>query len=283
MLDAAARATDAAVLDQSEGLRHWLPQAPSHGTRVIAMVSRGESRTEQPLLWQICTSLEGLGHSVAVLDGTTAESEHNPGLQQLLDHAHWLDHPHEDANWQIVPSRLGLARLASRDMEDDMGLPPLGNLGNLGPLFKDFNIVLLYARADALMSLLSGTGVRPLLAIAPSRNSIVGGYQTLKQLLQRAQRLPILVSLVTGPLKAAENRATVAARSLRQCAATYLGCDTEVLSIRSFPQQDLPCEDTPRLVLRLLESAATVGGGWPSSFAPAGFGSGAVVHPVRSQ
>lgn len=274
MLDAADRAEHGAVVDQSEGLRHWMPRAPVQGTRVMAMVSRGESRTEQPLLWQICTSLQGLGHSVAVLDGTTAESEHNPGLQHLLDHAHWLENTHDAADWQIVPARVGLTRLASRDMEDDMPLRPLGHL------FKNFNIVLVYARAEALMSLLPGTSVRPLLAISPSRASIVNGYQTLKRLLQQAQCMPTLVSLVTGPQKAAETRAAVAARSMQQCMATYLGCDSEILKVRSFPQQDRPSEDTPRLVLRLLESAATLGQDWPNGLSQDRFHT---AQPARSQ
>jgi len=265
-----------AVVDQSEGLRHWMPQASTQGMRVMAMVSRGETGTEQPLLWQICTSLQGLGHNVAVLDGTTAESEHNRGLQDLLDHAHWLENADDDSTWQIVPAKVGftaLARLASRDKEDDMPLRPLGHL------FKNFDTVLVYARAEVLMALLPGTQVRPLLAISPSKTSIVNGYQTLKQLLQ-AGCMPTLVSLVTGPLQAAQTRAKEAARSLQHCAATYLGCDTEVLNIRSFPQQDKPSEDTPRLVLRLLESAAAVGNDWPGRFSDSDF---SAVHLVRSQ
>ncbi|MDB5847289.1 MAG: hypothetical protein JWP29_1041 [Rhodoferax sp.] len=277
MLDTAA--------DQSEGLRHWMPQSAAQGVRVMAMVSRGEARTEQPLLWQICTSLQGLGHSVAVLDGTTAESDDNPGLQNLLDHAHWLEPVQGDAAWQIVPARVGLielverARLASEDKEedkeDDMPLQPLG------ALFKNFHVVLVYARADVLISLLPGTRVRPLLAIAPSKNSIVNGYQTLKRLQQQADLMPLLVSLVTGPLKAAETRATVAARSLQRCVQTYLGYQTEVLSVRSYAQHDKPSQDAPRLALRLLESALDIGPGWPASYhQPVGF---SAAHTARRQ
>ena len=256
-------------VDQSEGLRHWMPQAAATGVQLMAMVSRGEAKTEQPLLWQICTALQGLGHSVAVLDGTTAESDDNPGLQTLLERAHWLETVHGDASWQIVPAKVGLARLAglvaqdaerTEDMEDDMPLGPLAHL------FKNLSVVLVYARADVLISLLPGTPVRPLLAIAPSKNSIVNGYQILKRLQQQAGLMPTLVSLVTGPQKAAETRATIAGRSLRRCAETYLGCDTEVLNVRSFAQQDQPSADMPRLVLRLLESATALGSGWATPF-----------------
>jgi hypothetical protein len=270
-----------AVIDQSEGLRHWMPTAPPQGVRVMAMVSRGEPRTEQPLLWQACTALRALGHRVAVLDGTTNESGDNPGLQNLLEHAHWLEHAHgDDADCQIVPARQGLAGLArlaedgtAHATEDDMPLRPLG------PLFKDFQIVLVYARADILGLLLTGTQVRPLLAMAPSKSSIVNGYQTLKQLLQKTCRMPIVASLVTAPQKAAEQRATVAARSLRHCASTYLGLDVEVMNVRSFPQQEQPSEDTPRLVLRLLESAAMLGDAWHAYSTHREF---SAVHLARS-
>ena len=213
---------DTAVVDQSEGLRHWLPQAraQAQAVQLVAMVSRGEPRTEQPLLWQLCTALQSLGHSVAVLDGTTPESDDNPGLQNLLDHAHWLEPAQGDAAWQIVPAMAGLlalARLALQDQEDDMTLQPLGQL------FKNFNVVLVYARAEVLISLLPGTPVRPLVAIAPSRNSLVNGYQTLKRLHQQAGLTATLVSLVTGPQKLAEQRAHVAGRSLQRCSETYLG------------------------------------------------------------
>lgn len=256
-------------VDQSEGLRHWMPQAAATGVQLMAMVSRGEAKTEQPLLWQICTALQGLGHSVAVLDGTTAESDANPGLQNLLERAHWLETVHGDASWQIVPAKVGLARLAglvsqdaerTEDMEDDMPLGPLAHL------FKNLSVVLVYARADVLISLLPGTPVRPLLAIAPSKNSIVNGYQILKRLQQQAGLMPTLVSLVTGPQKAAETRATIAGHSLRRCVETHLGCETEVLNVRSFAQQDQPSADMPRLVLRLLESAAALGSGWSTPF-----------------
>ncbi len=282
MLDSVGGAALGASADQSEGLRHWMPQASAQGTRVMAMLSWGEARTEQPLLWQICTSLQGLGHSVAVLDATTAESGDNPGLQNLLDHSHWLENADEDSTWQIVPSKIGLAGLARQalqGLEDDMPLRPLGHL------FKNFHIVLIYARAEVLMPLLPGTQMRPLLAIGPSKNSIVKGYQTLKQLLLQAHCMPTLVSLVTGPQKAAEVRATVAARSLQHCAATYLGVDAEVLNVRSFPQQEKASQnalqDVPRLVLRLLESSANVGNDWPAAWSRhADF---SAVHLARSQ
>ncbi|MDB5895165.1 MAG: hypothetical protein JWQ88_2696 [Rhodoferax sp.] len=271
-----------AVIDQSEGLRHWMPASAAPGVRLMAMVSRGEPRTEQPLLWQVCTTLQSLGHRVAVLDGTTAESGGNPGLQDLLDHAHWLEQPDRaEADWQIVPARSGLAQMArladeslAQETEDDMPLRALG------PLFKNFQTVLLYTRADILGSLLCGTGVRPLLAMAPSKSSIVNGYQTLKQLLQKTCRMPIVASLVTAPQKAAEQRATVAASSLRHCAATYLGLEADVMNVRSFPQHDKPSEDTPRLVQHLLESAAALGDAWR---APSIHREFSAVHLARSQ
>jgi len=271
-----------AVVDQSEGLRHWMPTSAAPGVRVVAMVSRGEPRTEQPLLWQVCTTLQSLGHRVAVLDGTTAESAGNPGLQDLLDHAHWLDAPDRtETDWQIVPARsglAGLARLADESLaHGDEGDRPLAPLG---PLFRNFQTVLLYTRADILGSLLSGTEVRPLLAMAPSKSSIVNGYQTLKQLLQKTCRMPIVASLVTAPQKAAEQRATVAARSLRHCAATYLGLEADVMNVRSFPQQDKPSEDTPRLVQQLLDSAASLGDTW---CAPSHHREFSAVHLARSQ
>lgn len=243
MLDASA--------DQGESLRRIAPQA---AWSVIAMVTRGDTATELPLLWQICAALQSFSLRITVLDASSAETEDNPGLQNLLDHAHWLEEATPDASpWHIVPARLGLSRLALQTCQDSpMSPSPLQALSHL---FRSCDLVVVYADAQLLAALLPGSQVRPLLAVTPRRASIIGAYQNFKKLLLQARLVPLIASVVTAPFKNAELLAKSTGRALQNCAHLHLDCQTDFMTVRSFPQQNARWDDAHQIALRLMASA----------------------------
>ncbi len=237
--------------DQGESLRRFTPTA---AWSVIAMVSQGDVSTELPLLWQVCAALQKMNYRVTVLDATSRETEDNPGLQNLLDSAHWL----EDASaartpLHIVPAGLGLSRLAQfASQEHPMPLQPLGHL------FRNCDVVVLFGAAPLLTALLLDSQVRPLLAVTSLKASVLNAYQNIKRLLLQARLLPIIVPVIATRVKGAENLARKTGQTLQQCTQTHLGCHTEFMTVRTFPQHKALWDDVHGLVLRLLANAAPV-------------------------
>ncbi|WP_394790099.1 hypothetical protein [Rhodoferax sp.] len=245
-------------VDQGESLRRITPQI---AWSLIAMVTRGDAATELPLLWQICAALQGFNYRITVLDATSTETDDNPGLQNLLDHAHWLEDVTTDTSpWQIVPARLGLARLAlQKSREDHMPLQPMGHL------FRSSDVVVVYADAQLLATLMPGSQIRPLLAVTPRRASVLGAYQNFKKLLLQARLVPIVASVITAPFKSAENLARTTGQALQKCASVYLDCDTEFMTVRSFPQQQKLWDDAHPIALRLMASAVPMTRGFTAA------------------
>ncbi len=252
--------------DQGESLRHSAPQA---SLRLIALVSQGDSDTEQPLLWQLCTALQGFGYPPVVLDGTSRESAQHPGLQNLLDHAHWPSLDGGSTGWQVMPAATGLASLARSSHGDNMALQPLA------PLFRAYSVLLVYGRIELLMPVLAGSGVQPVLAVTSPRASVMRGYRTFKQLLLQGRLTPTLVAMATTPLRNAEAAARSAGKTLQKCAMTHLGCHTDLTTVRGEGAAGGRADDAHRLALRLLENAVTVDSpayasqpAWPPVYRP---------------
>ena len=239
---------------QGESLRRIAPQA---AWSVIAMVTRGDTATELPLLWHICAALQGFNLRITVLDATSTETEINPGLLHLLDHAHWCEDAAPDAPpWHIVPARLGLGRLARQTGPGAaLPLPPLQALRPLNHLFRSCDLVVVYADAPLLATLLQGSQARPLLSVTPRRASLLGGYQNFKQLLLQAQLVPLIASVITTPFKNAERVAKSAGQALQHCAHVHLECQTDFMTVRAYPQQPTRGDDAHRMALRLMASA----------------------------
>lgn len=241
--------------DQGESLRRIAPQA---AWSVIAMVTRGDTATELPLLWQICAALQSFSLRITVLDATSEETEDNPGLQNLLDHAHWQEDAAPDAApdappWHIVPARLGLSRLALQTLQAPPMSPP--SLQAISHLFRSCDLVVVYADAQLLATLLPGSKMRPLLTVTPRRASILGAYQNFKKLLLQARLVPLIASVVTTPFKNAELLAKSTGRAVQNCAHLHLDCQTDFMTVRAFPQQHARWDDAHQIALRLMASA----------------------------
>ena len=242
-------------LNQAVGL---LGLAAPLAPQLLAVVSHGDARTEQPLLWQLSNALSELGYSVSVLDATVSEAPDNPGLLQLLEYQFGLAAPQDDGPaWNVLPAALGLQSLCA------LGSKPSHSLERLGQALQSNGVILLYAGVDMLVHLLSDTDLRPLLSVSGEKSSLLTSYLALKRLLRKGRLEPTILNMMQD-----ESQGTGAAgvaHALQVCAMNFLAY--EVHPIRIDPAQaDRQLDaDIRRLATRLLEHAIPLPCGAPPS------------------
>ncbi|KQP13761.1 hypothetical protein [Pseudorhodoferax sp. Leaf267] len=237
------------MLEHIAGQGASLRQIAAQGQpRLITLVSQGDQAHEQPLLWQLCQALQGYGYPPVVLDGTSMESATRPGLVDLMQHMPWAAiGATDDSEWAVMPAAAGLRALGQGSA------PPLARLGQL---LNGCGVLVLYARAELLIPVLAGSQAQPVLAITPGRRAMLRSYGTLKQFRMQAQLVPTLVALAVAPLRNAEQLARTAGRNLQKCAMTFLGCETDMVTVQSEVESGRRNDDVHRLALRLLEGGA---------------------------
>jgi hypothetical protein len=235
------------MVHQASGLlglaEHACPQ-------LIAMVSHGDARTEQPTLWQLCGTLSALNYSVMVLDGTTRETPNNPGLQQLLEYRFGYA-PIENAvnDCQIIPADIGLNLLESPQQ-----------LTLSGHLFSADSVVILYADCQRLVRLLQGSQVTPLISLSQEKNSVLTSYLALKRLLRDAQLEPLFLNMIE-PARTRNVRApTTLPGGIGACARHFLGYEVTALTIHSSSHANQRDPQMRQLALCLLENALPLRG-----------------------
>ncbi|MDP3653336.1 MAG: hypothetical protein Q8R67_16840 [Rhodoferax sp.] len=243
--------------NQAAGLLELaIPQAP----KLMAVVSHGDEQSELPVLWRLCTSLVDFGYAVTVLDATTCESEANPGLEQLLEYAYWRGSENPDAPaWNVIPAGMGLQSLNAVPERKAQSLQ------HLGRLFFHEGVVIVYGKAEWLTPLLANSGIKPLLALAPVKRSLLTSYLALKRLLLKGGLQPTIVNMVDDKQRAAGPEANTVALNLSDCARNFLGFDVNALDITTPDDLDRPCADIQRLALQMLESALPLTAGAPES------------------
>ena len=228
-------------VNQAAGLQCLAPQlAP----KLIAVTSHGQQQGELPLLWSLCTTWVDMGLPVMVLDGHTMETDNNPGLVHMLaDPMGDFHDEHEYVSWSVLPSALGFAQLAAQGF----------NSHTVGNLFQNYGVVLLYADAATLTGLIKGSGLAPLLVVAPLKASSLSAYQALKQLLLGASLRPTVANI--GLVPNATSAMSSPTQNLQDCAMTFLGLDIKPLTVSATANADVSRDEINRLALQLLESA----------------------------
>lgn len=223
---------------QTLGLRHTV--------RLTAMVSHGRQQGELPLLWGLCARWIDRGLTVVVLDGHVRESSTNAGLAQLLDDP--LSRVAEDAanqSWLVLPAANGLQRLHAPDLLAT----------SLAEVFKDFDVVLIYADASELATLLKGSSMAPLVVVSPAPEAALSAYAALKQLLLYGHLHPTVANIVPEQIAMPSRLETPSVLSLMQCATTFLGYCVTPHRVIASSQADQPHHDLDRLALQLFENA----------------------------
>lgn len=237
-----------AYVNQASGLR---VQATVPAPRIVMMASHGDRPSELPLLNDLCTTWTVLGYAVVVLDATMAETDNDPGLQQLLAssrHAGLAGGNH--SVWPILPAASGFEQLCLNEAAMTGGESPLQLLGNV---FRNYEIVLVYASAENLASCLPDSGIEPLLTFSTGSVSRLSAYQALKQLLLIGRLQPTIVAVMneSDPNGLASGHSMC--KSLQDCALTFLGHRLTSLTVSR------ASDDMSSLALRLLEKALSLG------------------------
>jgi hypothetical protein len=225
------------------------------------MASHGARHSELPLLCNLCTAWTDLGYSVVVLDATTAESDNEPGLQHLMDpkgHTGARDHYH--TTWPIFPAALGLAQLCQTPHEAEGSRSRLQHLGHL---FRNYEIVLVYASAQNLAAYLADSGIEPLLAVSSKGMSLLSAYQSLKQLLIIGRLQPTIVAVMDDSDQNSLASGSSMCKSLQDCAMAFLAHQVAPLPVCVQTMEGQPFDDMHRLALRLLENAPLLGHSTP--------------------
>lgn len=243
--------------NQAAGLLELaIPQAP----KLMAVVSHGDEQSELPVLWRLCTSLVNFGYAVTVLDATSCESDTNPGLEQLLEYAYWRGAENPDAPaWNVIPAGSGLQSLnAAPERRAE-------SLQHLGRLFFHEGVVIVYGKAEWLTPLLAHSGIKPLLALAPAKRSLLTSYLALKRLLLKGGLQPTIVNMVEDKRRASSLEVGAVVHNLSDCARNFLGFEVNALDISTPDDDDRPCADIQRLALQMLESALPLTAGAPDA------------------
>lgn len=242
-------------LDQGAGLRLQMPQT---APRLAALIGHGDRDTEQPLLWQLCDSLQVLGYRVAVLDAGGAESFEMPGLKGLLDGSLLADDDYDPAGpalgreLAIFPARRGLDSLTESDHT-----PRADACARLGRALRSYDIAILFGSAERLAGWSQHCAIAPVLAAAPQKESLLAAWKSLKSMAEVGV-IPTIASVVTRPGIATAGIAQAARDNLARCAAHWLGREVDVLRVRAAPEGAAPSAEVHRLALRLIEGAATL-------------------------
>lgn len=231
---------------QASGLSSLLRQ---HGARLAAMVNHGNEGYELPLLWRLCLTWVELGYSVTVLDAGTHESAENPGLDQLLDFPSTALAPHQDGTvWNVIPSAIGLQALLSSQKRQI----PIEQ--QLGGLFADDGIVVVYGNASMLTQLLADQTLQPLLVVSTARASLLTSYQALKRLLRVPGLTPLVIDESMVPSSDTARRPS-AAETLADCARNFLSLELPLVHLQIPGGGADNTTQHQRLALRVLENA----------------------------
>jgi hypothetical protein len=224
------------------------------GPRLIAMVSHGDEQAELPLLWQLCLSLVNFGYSITVLDATTAESEANPGLEQLMGNAHWPDDGVRDTPaWAVIPSAKGIQALSTAP-----GAGPR-SLHQLRHLLPPEGVVVLYCKVEWMTPLIRDWHIEPLLAVSPTQTSLLTSYMALKRMLITGKLRPTIIHMQQDSHPLPSPFSLSASTGLSECARRFLGYECKTLNIREQRGEPQPGAEVQSLALRLLENSVTLG------------------------
>ena len=214
--------------------------------RLVAVTSHGSQQGELPLLWSLCAAWVDLGFPVMVLDGHATESAQNPGLKQLLDDP--LERVNDDDNplsWSVLAAAQGFEQLTSQGLSSS----------HFSELFQNYGVVLIYADASTMTRMLKGSGLAPLLVVAPLKASSLTAYRALKQLLLDAQLRPTVANIALASPALASMHIAPPLQHLQDCAMTFLGYAVKPLTVTAGAQSGSSGDSVGRLALQLLENA----------------------------
>jgi hypothetical protein len=210
--------------DQAAGLRG---ESRSGGPSLLPVASPAQPARGHEWLYMLAGCLANQGRSVVIVDGTANESHsaqrdtgsHLGLLRALQDPSvGHLEHPNDMADWLVMPGARGLQAL--QETARAAGAPVA--LSRLLAPFAPGVMVLLFAPAFALASLLPGLNARAMVPVIDQPQASIDAYGAVK-LLHGAGLAPVLAPLAAGGAQALQPLVT----SVTDCAAKHLGLKLE--------------------------------------------------------
>jgi hypothetical protein len=210
--------------DQAAGLRG---ESRSGGAALLPVASPAQPARGYEWLCMLAGCLTTQGRSVVIVDGTATESggfqresgSHLGLLRALQDPSiGHLEQPADNADWLVMPGARGLQAL--QETAHAAGAPVA--LSRLLAPFAPGVIVLLFAPAFALASVLPGLNARTLVPVLDQPQATIDAYGAVK-LLHAAGLSPVLAPLAAGGAQVLHPLVT----SVTDCAARHLGLKLE--------------------------------------------------------
>lgn len=185
--------------DQAAGLRGELPDG---GPVLMPVASPAQPARAYEWLCTLASALTAEGRAVIIVDGTAIESTSRDrhdgahlGLMRVLQDpsiAH-LEHPLDGADWLVMPGAAGLHALQETAQAAGSQIA----LSRLLAPFAAGAVVLLFAPAFSLASLLYGLDARALVPVIEQPQSSIDAYGAVK-VLDAAGLDPVLAPLGGG-------------------------------------------------------------------------------------
>ncbi len=209
-------------MHQAAGLR----AGPLHGSAsLVPVVSPVEPEQAYEALYWLACRIRDTGLAPVILDATAQENPKAPGagLMQVLDapetHAFRPMEP-----WPILPSAQGLKALQATARAGGARIA----VSRLLAPFDHQTAALLYAPADELAGLLSGTSASVMVPVLQPEPGSIDVYCAVK-LLHQADLVPVLAPLDTGANDGPGNAGLdQVVRSVADCARRHLGLEIAV-------------------------------------------------------
>jgi hypothetical protein len=211
---------------QASGLRAESRQSEA---RLMPVASPAQPARAYEMLCALAAHLTAMGCHPVIVDGSAQESGEwrqaagsHMGLLQVLNDASLagLDRPSDESEWLVIPGALGLQALqqTARAAGAQVALSRL-----LAP-FGAKVVVLLYAPAATLVSILAGMPVQIMVPVLPQKQASIDAYASLKALYAGG------FSPVLAPLEQSD---VVAELPLQQVVRTVVDCARRHLDLEA--------------------------------------------------
>lgn len=212
--------------NQAAGLRTESRQSEA---RLMPVASPAQPARAYEMLCALASHLTAMGCHPVIVDGSAQESGEwrqaagtHLGLLQVLNDASLagLDRPTDGSEWLVMPGALGLQALqqTARAAGGQVALSRL-----LAP-FAAKVVVLLYAPAATLVSILAGLPVQVMVPVLPQKQASIDAYASLKSLYAAG------FSPVLAPLDQSD---VMAELPLQQVVKTVIDCARRHLNLEA--------------------------------------------------
>jgi hypothetical protein len=150
--------------------------------------------------------------------------------------------------WNVVPAAKGIQNLCENQKNK------AASLQKISQLFPANSVIVLFANANTLTTLLGNSRAQPLLAVSTAKRSLLSSYLALKRLLIGGNLEPLILHMI-GNNAHSLHRSADAMAQLEACAKNFLGYDVNAMSIHYSTSEESISEEVRPIAMCLLDRA----------------------------